>query len=104
MKEKTLVPSAGASKAAAKQAERDILMSHLSNHSKALKLKQWIWEQEKEQKDRDWIYDMLKKRIELEKHRVGKERLDKYFRLTPFFFPAAPIDGLLYDTICMIYL
>jgi hypothetical protein len=35
-----LVSSAGASKAKAKQAERTILMSHLANQSKALKLKQ----------------------------------------------------------------
>jgi hypothetical protein len=82
-KKKTLVPSGGATKATAKQIERDILMSHLSNQSKALKLKQQILENEKEQKERDRIYDTMKKRMELEKLGVSKERLDKYFRLTP---------------------
>jgi hypothetical protein len=77
------VPSADGSKATAKQAEREILLSHLANQNKALKLKQQILEQEKEQKDRDRIYDTLKKRMELEKMGVSKERLDKYFRLTP---------------------
>ena len=63
--------------------ERDILMSHLSNQSKALKLKQQLWEQEKEQKERERVYDTIKKRLELEKLGVSQERLDKYFRLTP---------------------
>ena len=48
-----------------------------SNQSKALKLIQQILEHEKEQKERDHIYDALKKRIELEKLGVSKERLDK---------------------------
>jgi hypothetical protein len=82
-KKKTLVPSAGATKASAKQMERDILLSHLSNQSKALKLKQQLWEQEKEQKERERVYDTIKKRMELEKLGVSQERLDKYFRLTP---------------------
>jgi hypothetical protein len=78
-----LVPSTGASKATAKQAERDILFTHLANQSKALKLKQQLWEQEKEQKERERVYDTIKKRMELEKLGVSQERLDKYFRLTP---------------------
>jgi hypothetical protein len=70
---KTLVPSGGATKVTAKQMERDILMSHLSNQSKALKLKQQLWEQEKEQKERERVYDMIKKRLELEKLGVSQE-------------------------------
>ncbi len=57
-------------------------MLHLVNQSKVVKLKQQIWEQEKEQKERDQIYDTLKKRMELKKMEVSKERLDKYFCLT----------------------
>jgi hypothetical protein len=78
-----LVPSTATAKATAKQAERDILFAHLSNQSKALKLKQELWEQEKEQKERERVYDTIKKRMELEKLGVSQERLDKYFRLTP---------------------
>ncbi len=48
-----------------------------------MKLKQELWEQEKEQKERERVYDTIKKRMELEKLGVSKERLDKYFRLTP---------------------
>jgi hypothetical protein len=82
-KKRTLVPSGGATKVTAKQMERDILMSHLSNQSKALKLKQQLWEQEKQQKERERVYDTIKKRLNLEKLGVSQERLDKYFRLTP---------------------
>ncbi len=78
-----MVPSTATSKATAKQAERDILFTHLANQSNALKLKQQLWEQEKEQKERERVYDTIKKRMELEKLGVSQERLDKYFRLTP---------------------
>jgi hypothetical protein len=99
-KKKTLVPSGGATKATVKQMERDILMSHLSNQSKALKLKQQLWEQEKEQKERDHVYDTIKKRLELEKLGVSQERLDKYFRLTPVskFDDAVESDSASYSS------
>jgi hypothetical protein len=61
-----LVPSTSTSKATAKQIEHDILLMHLSNQSKMLKLKQQIGENEKDQKEHDRIHDMLKKRMELE--------------------------------------
>ncbi len=82
-KKKSLVASTGTSKATAKQVEHDILFTHLANQSKALKLKQQLWEQEKEQKKRERIYDMIRKQMELERLGVSQEQLDKYFRLTP---------------------
>jgi hypothetical protein len=44
-------------------------------------LKQQIWKNEKNQKECDGIYDMLKKRMEMEKLRVSQERLEKHFCL-----------------------
>lgn len=82
-RKKTLVPSTNASKQNAKQMEREILLSHLNNQSKALELKQRMWQSEMEQKERERIFDTLKKRSELEKLGISQDRLDKYFRLTP---------------------
>jgi hypothetical protein len=79
---KTIVP-ANASKANPKQAERDIMFRYLANQATALDIKQQMWKVEVEQKERDRLYDTIKKRMELEKLGVSPTKLDKYFRLTP---------------------
>jgi hypothetical protein len=79
---KSIVP-ANATKINPKQMERDIMFRYLKNQTTALDLKQQMWKVEIDQRERDRVYDTIKKRMELEKLGVSPTKLDKYFRLTP---------------------
>jgi hypothetical protein len=74
----------------AKQEEREIFQKYLSNQSAAIKLKSRKLKREMKaekkaasEKQREIIFDVMKKRLELEKMGASKEYLDKYFRITP---------------------
>ncbi len=79
---KSIVP-ANSAKVNAKQMERDIMYRYLKNQTMALDIKQKPLMVEVNQKERDRVYDTIKKRMELEKLGVSPTKLDKYFRLTP---------------------
>ncbi len=81
-KEKILEPSSML-KVNAQQLEWDVMLQYLLNQLKALELKQEIQNDKREQKEQDRIYDIQKKRMELEKRGVSWKKLDKYFCLYP---------------------
>ena len=74
----------------AKQEEREIFNKYLLNQSAAIKLKSRKFKREMKaekkaagQKKCEIIFDVMKKRLELEKMGASKEYLNKYFPITP---------------------